>query len=111
MWGKGGVALSGKWRWLSDGMQVCSRGNPSGPVRNWSCTKINCVIQFYLFLNLLFSCLLWKDETYMETVDHYMGAGDPNVPLGIADPAITYAITEMERPNLPGVRASVVYSM
>ena len=46
----------------------------------------------------------------METVDRCMGAGDPNVPLGIVEPTVTCAITEIERPNLQGVRAPVVDS-
>ena len=60
------VAHCSKQQWWSAGMQVHSRADCSGPVRNCSCTKINCVVRFYLFPNLLFSCLLWKDETYVE---------------------------------------------
>ena len=39
-----------------------------------------------------------------------MIAGGPEVQLGVAQPSTASDISEIERPNLKGVRASVFYS-
>ena len=39
-----------------------------------------------------------------------MRAGGPEVQLGVAQPSTASDISEIERPNLKGVRASVFYS-
>ena len=40
-----------------------------------------------------------------------MIAGGPEVQLGVAQPSTASDISEIERPNLKGVRASVFYSI